>query len=99
MSVPTGTVTLYYNGNVQIGVATLDAGGNYTFDTSSLPQGTLPITASYSGDANFQPSVSPAVNEVINSPVESPSQTSLAAAPNPATVGQNVTLSGSVTSA
>ena len=51
---PTGTVTFFDNA-VAIGTGTL-TGGVATFTTSSLSVGTHPITASYGGDGNFNPS-------------------------------------------
>ncbi len=51
---PTGSVTLFQNGRT-LGTATL-SDGTATFKTSKLAVGKHRITASYSGDANFDPS-------------------------------------------
>lgn len=65
---------------------------------TDLSIGVDQIFAVYSGDPNFQTSESPTVNETINpAPTPAPTTTTLTAAPNPATVGQNVTIQGSVT--
>jgi sugar lactone lactonase YvrE len=47
---PSGTVTIASDGT-QIGTATLDANGNATFSTNSLPIGTHTITVTYPGDS------------------------------------------------
>jgi hypothetical protein len=56
-TVPTGTVTFYYNGN-PIGTGTLNASGVATLTTSSLPPGTGTITVGYSGDSHYASSTS-----------------------------------------
>ena len=54
---PTGTVN-FYDGNAFLGTGTL-SGGQATFTTSTLSVGTHKITATYSGDANFNPATTP----------------------------------------
>jgi hypothetical protein len=61
---PTGTVQ-FFNGSVSLGTANLIA-GVATFSTSSLPQGTSTITATYSSDANFTASTSNAVSQSVS---------------------------------
>jgi len=56
-TVPTGTVTFYYNGN-PIGTGTLNASGVATLTTSTLPVGTGTITVGYSGDSHYASSLS-----------------------------------------
>lgn len=51
---PTGTVSFYDNGTL-IGTASLTS-GSATLTLSTLPVGSDVITASYSGDSNFNPS-------------------------------------------
>jgi hypothetical protein len=64
--VPTGTVTFSSGGTV-LGTAPVNGSGNATLTTASLPAGTDPITATYSGDANFlSSSGSLAGGEVVN---------------------------------
>ena len=58
---PTGTVTFYEGANV-IGVSPVDGFGVATLDSSTLPLGPHTITASYSGDASYQPSSGTAIN-------------------------------------
>jgi len=68
----TGTVT-FKNGSATIGTATLQAGlsgthtvGIATLTTTSLPLGTLKITAVYGGSTAFDPSTSPVLTEVVS---------------------------------
>jgi hypothetical protein len=88
---PTGTVT-FSSGSTVIGAGT-PTNGVVTFTTATLPSGTNSLTAAYSGDTNFAASTSPAVTETI---IGYGTSTSLAASPNPAFVGQTVTLTVAV---
>ena len=64
--VPTGTVTFSSEGQT-LGSATLSGGSaSFTQSTGTLPQGTYPVTATYSGDTNDGASTSQAVNVTIN---------------------------------
>ena len=54
--VPGGTITFSENGTV-VGLTDISAGGG-TLTTSALPVGSHTLSASYSGDANFNPNVS-----------------------------------------
>lgn len=101
MPVPTGQVQIL-DGTTLLGTVNLDSSGNYTFANGSLAAGMHGLTAVYqpNGDPNWLTSTSPNLNEVVNAPSQpQPTQTSIAATPNPATVGQTVTVSGSVTAA
>ncbi len=63
---PTGMIT-FLNGSATIGTAALDASGNATLVTSSLPAGASNLTASFPGDSALQPSASsPIVNTVAD---------------------------------
>ena len=62
-STQTGTVT-FYAGSTAIGTATV-SGGSATLTTTSLAAGTQPITAVYSGDADYGPATSNAVSETV----------------------------------
>jgi hypothetical protein len=69
---PAGTVTFFDNGT-QIGTGSLSTTGaitTATFTTSALTAGTHPITASYDGDGNYQPSArsSPPLDQVVDAP-------------------------------
>lgn len=86
----TGTVKFTF-GNTVVGTSPI-VGGVATFNTSLLPAGVDSVTATYSGDTNFASS-SVSTTETVNG---SASATVLTVAPNPALVGQTVTLSAAV---
>jgi hypothetical protein len=86
-AVPAGTVTLAEGGTI-LGTQTLDASGNASFSLSTLALGPHAITASYSSTGNFNPS-SASVNEVV---AVIATNLALSASPNPAAVGQPVTI-------
>jgi hypothetical protein len=93
MSAPTGLVT-FYDGLAQIGQMAVDGNGHAIYPTSSLAIGTHMLTASYAGAAIYYGSKSAAVAVTINPFL---SVTTLSAAPNPAGVGQKLTLTATVT--
>jgi len=62
---PTGTVQFIVDGTNTGNPVTL-ANGQASFTTSSLASGTRAITASYSGDSNYQASTSSSVTETVN---------------------------------
>jgi hypothetical protein len=61
---PTGTVTFFSNG-AQIGTGTVTSGVT-TLNITSLPAGTLSLTAVYGGDTNFVTSTSAALPFVVS---------------------------------
>jgi hypothetical protein len=62
---PTGTVN-FLDGAVTIGSGALNGSGVATFATGGLSVATHPVTAQYTGDADFGPSTSAVVNQVVN---------------------------------
>jgi len=87
---PTGTVTFYDNGPTGTNLGTFPVvNGVATLSTTTLPVGTQPITAVYSGDSNYGVITSNQVNEVITVGSTVPA---LSANPNPTTFGTQVTL-------
>jgi Bacterial Ig-like domain (group 3) len=82
----TGTVT-FRDGAATLSAIPVGANGVASFSTSSLLTGTHPITATYSGSADYNPSVSNTVVEVITA---IPTTIGLSISPNPATAGQSV---------
>ncbi|MGA8430376.1 MAG: PQQ-binding-like beta-propeller repeat protein [Candidatus Sulfotelmatobacter sp.] len=90
--VPTGTVTFAESGTT-LAVVTLN-GGTAKLPISTLPTGLNPITAVYSGDPNYAPSVSPVLDEQVNLAT---SVAVLASSPNPSQVNQPVTFTVTVT--
>jgi hypothetical protein len=95
--VPTGSVT-FKDGATILAVVPLDAAGQATFTTSALTAGTHPVTAEYSGDANFSPSTSPVVNQVVQPAAPAPTTTTLTSSLNPSSQGQPVTFTATVMS-
>lgn len=92
----TGTVT-FRDGTNSIGTAAL-VNGSATIQTTFTTAGNHSITASYGGDNSFSASTSAPVTLVINSPIN-PTTTTLSVSPNPASVGQPITLSAVVSPA
>jgi ribosomal protein bL25 (Ctc-form) len=89
---PLGTVS-FYDGATLIGTGSVNSSGVATLTTSALPAGTDPLTVVYSGNSGFAGSTSSSLNETVNL---NPTTTSLAAAPNPSTVGQAVVFTATV---
>jgi Bacterial Ig-like domain (group 3) len=88
-----GTVT-FKDGTANIGTSTV-ANGSATLILSNLSVGSHTLTATYNGDTTFTSSVSNAIVEVINAAINS-TTVSLSLNPNPAAVGQPVTLNAVV---
>lgn len=89
--IPTGTVTFSDSGTI-VGTAAL-SGGVATLPISTFPAGLNPITASYSGDANYAPSASPVFNQQVN---QATSTVVLVASANPSYVNQPVSFTATV---
>ncbi len=99
---PTGTIT-FYNGTASLGSAALNNTGAATLSTSSWSAGAYVVTAVYSGDSVYAPAASSSVSLTITTPPAQGGSTTLLVStaavsitPNPATVGQTVTFTGSV---
>ena len=90
-AVPSGKV-IFKNGAASIASVSL-VNGSAAFPTSTLAGGSLPLTASYSGDANFAGS-SATLTQVVNPSVTTATLTST---PNPSASGQAVNLIATVT--
>ncbi|MBA0086494.1 MAG: Ig-like domain repeat protein, partial [Acidobacteria bacterium Pan2503] len=93
----TGSVTFYDGTNV-LGTASVVNNNNQQniaqLTAAGLLGGTHSITAVYSGDANYTGSTSSALTETVNA---ASSTVSIATSQNPATFGQSITLTASVT--
>ena len=63
---PTGAVSFFDNGNL-IGQATLDSSGHASITVSTLSVGRHKLTAGYSGDKTFNPSISTARTQTVQS--------------------------------
>lgn len=89
---PTGTIT-FADGSANLGIATL-SNGSAQFTTSALLMvGPHAITASYSGDANFQPATSSQFTENVG---KANTTTAVTSAQNPSSFGQPVQLTATV---
>ncbi|HTZ75341.1 MAG TPA: Ig-like domain repeat protein [Candidatus Aquilonibacter sp.] len=96
---PTGTAlgtVNFFNGSTQLGTGNVNSSGVATLTTTSLPVGSLSLTAVYSGNAGFNGSTSGALSFTVNL---APTTTAVSASPSPATYGQSVTLTATVTPA
>lgn len=89
---PNGTVT-FKNGTTSLNTVTLTTTGHAAYTTSSLPVGSLSITAVYNGSAAYTGSTSLPVSKIVNSAATTSTVASLA---NPAVFGQSVTFTASV---
>jgi len=92
-TIPAGSVTLL-NGTATLATIALNSSGMVTYTTSSLAAGTYSINASYQGSTNFSKS-SAAAQTLRVAPVVA-TTTTIAASPNPGTVGSPVTLIATV---
>jgi uncharacterized protein (TIGR03437 family) len=90
----TGTV-IFKDGTATLGSTTL-SGGLATFSTAALAAGAHPITAAYGGDVTNAASVSSLLTQTVNPAVTT---TGISSSPNPATVGQPLSLRATVTPA
>jgi hypothetical protein len=88
---PTGTIA-FYDGTTWLANVSL-TGDTATWSDSYLAPGTHPITAVYSGDANFDPATSPVLSEVVNT---DPTTTTVSAAPASVQSNQTATLTATV---
>ncbi len=88
---PTGTVT-FKDGTTTLGTGTL-ANGVATYSTATLSVATHAVTAAYGGDTHYMASTSTALNQVVN---QIPVTATVTSSANPATLGQPVTLTTTV---
>ncbi len=93
----TGTIAFLNNGTPIAGCSAVNIGSNQKAfcSTSTLPLGSNPISASYSGDANDASSNSSTIAQVVKQPVT----IALVASPSTAVVTANVTLTTTITAA
>lgn len=88
---PTGTVQ-FFDGTTSLGSGTI-SNGVVTLSIATLSVGTHPVTAVYSGDANYNTATSAVDNQVVQQATFSSSVYVLTSSPNPSNFGQNVTFS------
>jgi hypothetical protein len=89
----TGTVT-FYHGSTALGTSPV-TGGTGALPISTLPVGAHSITATYSGDGNYEGSTSPPWLQTV----KAATTTTLVSSPNPSNLNQKVTLSATVSPA
>src|SRR6202040_3837257 len=87
----TGTVQ-FVDGSTTLGTGTI-SGTTATFTTTTLAVGTHPVTAVYSGDANYNPATSAVDNQVVN---QQSTTTTVASSLNPSAFMQSVTFTATV---
>ena len=87
----TGTVQ-FVDGTTVLGTATI-TGTTATYTTNSLTPGTHPVTAVYSGDANYNPATSAVDNQVVN---QETTTTTVSSSLNPSPFMQSVTFTATV---
>ena len=94
---PTGTVTFTIDGQAETpsALAVVSGVDQATFSTGTLTVGPHTITAAYSGDTAFATSTSAPLTQTVN-PVPLATTTSLSAATNPSTFGENATFTAVV---
>jgi hypothetical protein len=92
---PAGTVT-FKDGLTTLGVGTLNASGVATLSSSTLKVGNHPITADYSGSADFLASNSAKLVQVVN---KATTTTKVTSSLNPSKKGQAVTFTAAITPA
>jgi hypothetical protein len=91
---PTGTVA-FLEGSTTLGSGTLGASATATLSLSSLASGSHPISAQYSGDAQFSGSTSTTLSQQVNAVVAAP-DFSLAASPSTLTTSAGVTVTSTL---
>ncbi|KNZ32390.1 MAG: hypothetical protein AD742_11460 [Methylibium sp. NZG] len=94
-SAATGSVT-FRDGATTIGTGTLSA-GVATLSTSFSASGARSLTAVYAGNASYTTSTSSAVSQTVNTGALTSTTTALTSSVNPSGVGQNTTLTATVT--
>ena len=94
---PSGTVIFTIDGQAETpsALAVVSGADQATFSTGTLTVGPHTITAAYSGDTAFTPSSSAHLTQTVN-PAPLATSTSLSAATNPSTFGENATFTAIV---
>lgn len=91
---PTGALILR-DGNTVVATLNVTNTGTYNLSVSTLSIGTHMLTAAYAGDANNSPSVSPSITVAVQ---QGATTTSLTLSTTPSVLGENLTLTASVSS-
>jgi len=91
---PTGSVT-FYDGSTALGTVTLSS-KKASLKTTSVPVGSQPITAVYSGDPNYAPSTSTVLTQTVN---QDSTTSTVKSSANPSVYAQSVTYTATVKAA
>ena len=92
--IPTGYVT-FSDGAAALAIVPLDANGSAILQSSTLAVGSRSITASYTGDKNYEAAVSGTLIQTVEN---ASTQMTLTASANPAIYGTPLTLTAAVVS-
>ena len=95
---PGGTVQ-FKDGATNLGAPVTLSGSTAMLTTSALSVGTHPITAVYSGDANYTTSASQVLDQIVTGGGPTATTTSLISSLNPSLLGQSVTFTATVNGA
>jgi len=95
---PSGSVTFFQNMQ-QIGTAVIDGSGSATLPKLSLAPGVYAFLATYSGTGGFTPATSVKTYVIVEQAAQTTTSTSLSSSLNPASYGQPVTFTATVSSA
>jgi hypothetical protein len=95
---PLGSVS-FFSGGALIGTENLNSSGVATFLITSLSVGADTLTAVYSGNTGFATSTSSSVTETVSGTTTTATSTALTAAPNPASAGQAVAFTATISPA
>jgi len=93
---PTGSVTINYGTRSLTTLPLTSGAASFSPSTAGLPAGDYVLTASYTGDANYNASVSSGYTVTLSK--QAPT-VSLSATPNPASVGQALTITAAAAGA
>jgi autotransporter-associated beta strand protein len=89
--IPTGSVT-FFDGQTALGTVVL-SGGIAALDVTGLSIGGHSITATYTGDGDFDPGSAAAITQVVS---QAATSTIVVASQNPSVFGQSVTFTATV---
>jgi hypothetical protein len=95
---PAGNV-MFLDGTTPIGTVALNGASEALFETPSLSVGSHSISAMYAGSAVYSASTSSSLNQIVNSGTGTATTTSLATSANPASAGQPVAFTATVSGA
>ena len=90
---------MFLDGTTPIGTMALNGASEALFETPSLSTGSHSISAMYAGSAVYSASTSSSLNQIVNSGTGTATTTSLATSANPASAGQLLVFTATVSGA